>query len=67
MRPTILDDPRLEDGKMISTCHEAAHRDLQQLADCGGSPRLPKAVFGKSASCREGELTALLANSRNRP
>jgi len=37
------------------------------MADCRGSPPFPKAGFGRSGSCREGELAALVANSVNRP
>ena len=37
------------------------------MADSRGSLCSPKAVLEESGSCREGQLTGLVANSRNRP
>src|SRR5262249_411346 len=42
-------------------------RGRQQVADSRGSLCSPKAVLEESGSCREGQLTGLLANSSNRP
>jgi len=42
-------------------------REWQVLADSCDSPLLLKAALGDSGAFREGQLTGLVANSRNRP